>query len=51
MSSLFPPAKMVLGGNRVPLVAVIAALLLFLVPNASAEDVACIVDDQGHLLL
>ena len=42
-----PPAKMVLGGNHVLLVAVTAALMMSLVPDASAEDVACIVDDQG----
>ena len=42
---------MVFGGNHVLLVAVIAALMMLLVSDASAEDVACIVDDQGQLLV
>ena len=42
---------MVFGGNHVSLVAVIAALVLFLVPYCTAEDVACIVDDQVRLLV
>ena len=42
----------IIGSNRVPLVAVIAVLVLFLIPDAAAEeDVACIVDDQGLILL
>ena len=40
----------IVGSNRVPIVAVIAVLALFLIPDAAAEeDVACIVDDQGLL--
>ena len=42
----------IIGSNRVPLVAVIAVLVLFLISDAAAEeDVACIVDDQGLFLL
>ena len=42
----------IIGSNRVPLVAVIAVLVLFLIPDAAAEeDVACIVDDQVLFLL
>ena len=39
-------------GGRLHLVAVVAALMLFLIHDAAAEeDVACIVDDQGLILL